>query len=78
MDRNYGLEYRTGKYKYMSDLNDNKHRYELDGVLPLVLPSIMFKGSPILTSFLQLIDSMLVNMMKTIEKVKTYKYITNY
>lgn len=78
MDVKYANTYRTGKYMICSDLNDNKHHYEIDGVLPLVMPRILFQGNAILTSFLQLIDCMLVNMMKTVEKIKNYKSITSY
>lgn len=78
MDHQYGMEYRTGRYKYISDLKDGKHHYEIDGVLPLVLPSKLFKGNTILTSYLQLIDSMFVNIMKTIEKIKYWKCLTKY
>jgi len=78
MDRKYSTSYRTGKYKYSSDLCDNKHKYEIDGVLPLVLPSVLFRGNPVLTAFLQLIDSMLMSMMKTIDRIKNFKNIASY
>lgn len=78
MDVKYANTYRLGRYEIASNLNDNTYHYEIDGVLPLVLPRILFQGNPILASFLQLIDCMLVNMMKTVEKVKNYKNITSY
>lgn len=78
MDHQFPIEYRTGRYKYISDLNDNKHHYEIDGVLPMVLPRVLFRGNNILTSYLQLIDSMFVNMMKTVEKIKYFKCFTKY
>lgn len=78
MDRKYSTNFRLGRYQYMNDLKDNRFKYEKDGVLPLVLPNVLFRGNSVLTSYLQLIDSMFVNMMKTIEKIKNWKCITSY
>lgn len=78
MDVKHNNNYRTGRYELVQRLNDNKHHYEINGVLPLVLPPILFRANTILVSYLQLIDSMFINIMKTIEKVKNWKIITTY
>lgn len=54
----------------------NKYDYEKEGILIKCLPKVLFKGNPILVSFLQLIDLKAIMLFKYIDKVKTFKHIT--
>lgn len=56
----------------------NKYDYSQEGILNKTLPKILFRGNPILVTFLQLIDMRLILLMNYIDKLKYFKHITRY
>lgn len=78
MDIKQGLTYRYERYKWYERLGNNKYNYARYGLLNKCLPKILFKGNPILVSFLQLIDLRLIMLFKYIDKIKNFKNITSY
>lgn len=78
MDIKNNIDYRTYKYDKYNKLGDLKYDYASNGILRLCLPKVLFKGNQVLVSFLQAIDIRLVMMLKLIDKVKKFKYITWY
>ena len=78
MDLKYALEYKSNKYKNFRRCGNNKYNYEENGILRLCLSKILFKGNPILVTFLQLIDLRLIIFMKYIEKIRHFKHVTWY
>ena len=63
--------------KYES-LGSNKYNYAKEGILRKCLPKILFKGNPILVTFLQLIDMKIIMILQYIDKLKRFKYISWY
>lgn len=78
MDIKNNIDYRTYKYDKYNTLGDKKYDYATKGILHLCLPKVLFKGNQVLVSFLQAIDIRLVMMLKLVDKVKKFKYITWY
>lgn len=78
MDIKQSLSYKSDEYSKYNDLGTNKYDYTKDGVLNKVLPKVLFKGNSIFVTFLQLIDLRVIMMMKYIDKLKRFKYITWY
>lgn len=67
------------EYFHKYDINgNNRYRYEEDGILTKCLPKILFKGNTILATFLQLIDLRLIMMFKYIDRLKKFKYISQF
>lgn len=58
-------------------VGDNKYDYEKNGILTKTLPKILFKGNSILVTFLQFLDMRIIMMFKYIDKLKTFKHISN-
>lgn len=56
----------------------NKYDYATEGILNKTIPKVLFKGNPILVTFLQLIDMRLILLLKYIDKVKFFKHISRY
>ena len=78
MDIKNSVNYKTYRYAQYNQLGNPKYDYARFGILNKCLPKIFFKGNSILVSFLQLIDMRLVMMFKQIERVKKFKYISQY
>lgn len=79
MDFKNSLDYRTGNLEnYNNKAYKNYYDYASYGILNKCLPKILFKGNPILVSFLQLIDIKIIMLLKTIDKLKYFKNITSY
>ncbi len=55
-----------------------KYDYASEGILNKTLPKILFKGNAILVTFLQLIDLRIIMLLKYIDKLKRFKWITWY
>lgn len=81
MDIKQSNEYMWETYEDISryDLIGNrKYNYGRDGILRKCLPKILFKGNSVLVSFLQLIDLRIILILKYIDRLKRFKYITWY
>lgn len=78
MDIKQNLSYRYDDLRKLNVTGDNKYDYARHGVLRKVLPKILFKGNSILVTFLQLIDLRIIMMMKYVDRLKTFKYISRY
>ncbi|MBQ3415880.1 MAG: hypothetical protein IJH39_11230 [Clostridia bacterium] len=55
-----------------------KYDYASEGILNKTLPKILFKGNAILVTFLQLIDLRIIMLLKYVDKLKHFKWITWY
>lgn len=78
MDIKNSIDYQHN-YFHKYDFNgNNRYRYEEDGILTKCLPKILFKGNTILATFLQLIDLRLIMIFKYIDKLKKFKYISQF
>lgn len=55
-----------------------KYDYAKEGVLTKSLPKIMFKGNSILVTFIQFIDLKCIMLLKYIDKLKRFKWISWY
>lgn len=78
MDIKQSLSYRSDEYLNYNYLGNNKYNYAKHGILNKVLPKILFKGNSILVTFLQLIDLRIIMMLKYVDRLKRFKYITWY
>lgn len=78
MDIKQSTGYRTEELKKFQYLGNNKYDYAKNGILNKTLPKILFKGNAILVTFLQLIDLRLIMLTKYVDKLKKFKYITQY
>lgn len=83
MDIKQSDNYRLKKYENVilyNNLGGNKYDYEKYGILRRCLPKILFRpqGNIVLLTFLQLIDTKLIVLLKYIDKLKSFKYIANY
>ena len=78
MDFKESIEYRTASTETYNKFNfNNVYDYGRFGILTKCLPKILFKGNPVLVSFIQLIDVKLIMLFKTIDKLKHFKDITS-
>jgi len=78
MDIKQNLTYRHEDLQKLSLTGSNKYDYARHGVLNKVLPKVLFKGNSILVTFLQLIDLRIIMLMKYVDKLRTFKYISWY
>lgn len=78
MDLQQDINYKHAQYDKYNTVGSLKYDYARFGILNRCLPKILFKGNPILVSFLQLLDMRLVMMFKYIDKLKHFKHITWY
>lgn len=78
MDIKYNIGYRNKEYANFTINGDDKYDYAQFGVLEKCLPKILFKGNTLLVTFLQLIDTKIIMMLKYIDKLKEFKYISKY
>jgi len=78
MDIKQATNYRTNDFKQYEFLGGNKYDYAHYGILNKTLPKILFKGNSILVTFLQLIDLRIIMLLKYIDKVKQFKWISYY
>lgn len=68
-------------YKRVVEFNkqpSKKYDYEKEGVLNKMIPKILFKGNPVLVTFLQLIDMRIILMLRYIKRLKNFKNISLY
>ena len=81
MDIKQSIEYRYEIYEYIDKFNNtgfNRYKYEKNGILRKCLPKILFEGNPILVTFLEFIDLRIIMILKYIDKLKRFKYISWY
>lgn len=79
MDFKNSLNYRTGNIEsYNNEAFNGYYDYASYGILSKCLPKILFRGNPVLISFLQLIDIKIIMMLKFIDKLKHFKNIASY
>lgn len=78
MDIKNSTEFRYNRFKLYNDTGIDVYDYERYGILNKCLPKIFFKGNSFLVTFLQLIDLKLIMILKYIDRVKRFKYITWY
>lgn len=78
MDFQNNLTYRTDRYQLYNNLGDNKYNYARHGILKHCLPKIFFEGNSIFVTFLQLIDVRLIMLLKYVDKIKRFKWVTWY
>jgi len=78
MDIKQNLSYRTDEYKAYLFNGDNRYDYAKNGILNKTLPKVLFKGNSILVTFLQLIDLRIIMLLKYVDRLKRFKYITWY
>lgn len=78
MDIKNSLDYEYDYFTKHDFSGNNRYRYEEDGILTKCIPKILFKGNTILATFLQLIDLRLIMLFKNIDRLKKFKYISQY
>lgn len=78
MDFKHNLDFKTYKYAQYNSIENSKYDYAKHGILNKCLPKIFFRSNPLLTTFLQLIDLRIVLLLKYVDKLKRFKYITWY
>lgn len=79
MDIKNSLDFRTYRFTQYNDYGiKKKYDYTKNGILRRCLPKRIFKGNSILVSFLQLIDMRCIMLFKYIDKLKKFKYYTQY
>lgn len=78
MDIKNTIEYKYERERQYNKNILNKYDYEKDGILHRCLPKVLFKGNPVLTTFLQLLDLRLILLLKAIRCVEHYKHISSY
>ena len=78
MDIKQSDNFRYQNLKQLNYTGSNKYDYEKHGVLTKTLPKILFKGNSIFVTFLQLLDLRIIMMLKTIDKLKYFKRISDY
>lgn len=78
MDIKQKQSYKFDHLKDYNILGFNQYDYEKYGILKRALPKVLFKGNSIFVTFLQLIDLRIIMMLKYIERLKRFKYITWY
>lgn len=78
MDIKQNLTYRSDEYSIYSFTGNNKYNYAKNGILNKTLPKVLFKGNSILVTFLQLIDLRIIMLLKYVDRLKRFKYITWY
>ena len=78
MDIKQNLTYRNDELKQFEFTGNNKYDYAKNGILSKTLPKVLFKGNSILVTFLQLIDLRIIMLLKYVDRLKRFKYITWY
>lgn len=78
MDIKNTQEWSTRRMSEYNKYESNKYDYETEGVLRKCLPQILFKGNPVLATFLQLIDMRLILVLKYIKRLQHFKHISIY
>ena len=78
MDIKQSDNFRDQNLKQLNYTGDNKYDYEKYGVLAMTLPKILFKGNSIFVTFLQLLHLRIIMMLKTVDKIKYFKRISDY
>lgn len=78
MDIKNTQEWSTRRMREYNRYETNKYDYETEGILRKCLPKILFKGNPVLVTFLQLIDMRLILMIKYIKRMQHFKHISTY
>jgi hypothetical protein len=78
MDIKQSLTYRSEELKQFEFTGNNKYDYAKNGILSKTLPKVLFKGNSILVTFLQLIDLRIIMLLKYVDRLKRFKYITWY
>lgn len=78
MDIKQASGYRTQELKKYQYVGNNKYDYGHNGILNKTLPKILFKGNAIFVTFLQLLDLRIIMLMKYIDRLKRFKWITYY
>ena len=56
----------------------NKYDWETEGVLRKCLPKILFRGAPVLVTFIQLIDMRIILLLKAARRIKEFKHISSF
>lgn len=54
----------------------NAYDWETEGVLRRCLPTFLFRTTPVLVTFIQLIDMRLIILLKAIKRIKEFKHVT--
>ena len=81
MDIKQSLSYRYDTYEKIGKydtIGNDKYDYAEEGILRKCLPKILFKGNSVFVTFLQLIDLRIIMMLKYIDRLKRFKYISWY
>ena len=73
----------TQEWTYRREISYNKNEsrvydWETEGVLRKCLPQILFRGTPILVSFIQLIDMRIILLLKACKRIKEFKHISMF
>ena len=56
----------------------NKYDWENEGILKKCLPKILFRGAPVLVTFIQLIDMRIILLLKAAKRIKEFKHISSF
>ena len=81
MDIKQSLSYRYDTYEKLGKydtIGENKYNYAEEGILRKCLPKILFEGNSVFVTFLQLIDLRIIMILKYIDRLKRFKYISWY
>jgi len=78
MDIKQNITYKNDHLKKYNRTGNNRYDYAKQGILTKTLPKVLFKGNSIFVTFLQLLDLRIVMILKYIDRLKRFKYITWY
>ena len=78
MDIKQNITYKSDHLNKYNHIGNNKYDYAKHGVLNKTLPKVLFKGNSIFVTFLQLLDLRIVMLLKYVDRLKRFKYITWY
>jgi len=56
----------------------NAYDWERDGIMRKCIPTFLFRASPVLVTFIQLIDMRLILLMKAIGRIKEFKHVSAF
>ena len=78
MDIKNTQEWSTRRMREYNKAEANTYDYETERIRRKCLPKILFKGNPILVTFLQLIDMRLILLIGYIKRLQHFKHISIY
>lgn len=78
MDTKYNLNYRHERFNLFTINGDMRYNYEREGLLTRCMPKILFKGNALLKTFMQIIETRIIMLMRYVDRLNEFKHITKY